>query len=134
MPNKIVPPKKNIKQFIKKKFQEKLHYPLNLSTPATYNEKIQWLKLYDRSPLKTLCADKYAVRQYIADKIGDEYLIPLLYQCSNVSNLNNYILPDYPVIIKTNHASGKVYIIKSEADFNIDIINSLIILVLQEDL
>ena len=51
---------------------------LNLDHPRTYNEKLQWLKLYDSTPLKTRLADKYLVREWVKEKIGEEYLVPLL--------------------------------------------------------
>ena len=51
---------------------------LHLKKPATFNEKLQWLKLYDRKPEYTMLVDKYRVREYIANTIGEEYLIPLL--------------------------------------------------------
>ena len=51
---------------------------LDLENPQTFNEKMQWLKLYDSTPIKTKLADKYLVREWVKDKIGEEYLIPLL--------------------------------------------------------
>ena len=51
---------------------------LNLKNPVTFDEKLQWLKLYDRKPEYTDMADKYAVRKYVTDRLGAEYLIPLL--------------------------------------------------------
>ena len=51
---------------------------LNLDNPRTFNEKIQWLKLYDSTPIKTRLADKYLVRDWVKEKIGEQYLIPLL--------------------------------------------------------
>ena len=51
---------------------------LNLDNPQTFNEKLQWLKLYDRNPEYTIMVDKYKVRDYIKEKIGEEYLIPLI--------------------------------------------------------
>ena len=51
---------------------------LNLDSPKTFNEKLQWIKLYDRRPEYTMMVDKYKVREYIANKLGKEYLIPLL--------------------------------------------------------
>ena len=50
----------------------------DLKKPRTYNEKLQWLKLHDRRPLYTQLVDKYAVRRYVAERIGGEYLIPLV--------------------------------------------------------
>jgi hypothetical protein len=51
---------------------------INLDAPQNFNQKIQWIKLFDRNPLYTQFADKYAVREYIAEKAGSKYLIPLL--------------------------------------------------------
>jgi hypothetical protein len=94
-------------------------YKLNLKNPKTLNEKIQWLKLNERKPLHTLCADKYAVRKYIKEKIGEKYLIPLLYHTNNPYNIIPENLPNIPHIIKTNHNSGEVFIIKDKAKANI---------------
>lgn len=51
---------------------------LDLNNPKTFNEKLQWLKLYSRRPEYTMIQDKYRVREYVASKIGEEHLIPLL--------------------------------------------------------
>ena len=66
------------KHYLKLAFHAKMGYPLNLKKPRTFSEKLQWLKLYDRKPEYTQMVDKYAVRQYIAEKIGAEHLIPLV--------------------------------------------------------
>ena len=65
-------------EFLKRKFKLVMGKELDLENPKTFNEKLQWLKLYDRKPEYTIMADKYAVRKYIAEKLGEEYLIPLL--------------------------------------------------------
>src|SRR3972149_7780263 len=49
---------------------------LDLNNPVTFNEKIQWLKLYDATPIKMLLADKYLVKQWIKEKIGEQYVVP----------------------------------------------------------
>ena len=59
-------------KFLKKKYRLSFGRNLNLENPQTFNEKLQWLKLYDRNPLYTTLVDKYAVRQYIKEKIGEE--------------------------------------------------------------
>ncbi|MGK0235174.1 MAG: hypothetical protein ACI9EK_001706 [Psychroserpens sp.] len=87
---------------------------LNLKTPKSFNEKIQWLKLYDQSLLKTKCADKYAVRIFVINTIGEKYLIPLHLTSENPDDISTKNLPDLPVIVKTNHASGQVFIIKDK--------------------
>ncbi|MCK5893377.1 MAG: hypothetical protein KAG53_02965 [Endozoicomonadaceae bacterium] len=93
-------------------------YPLDLSNTRTLNEKLQWLKLYDKKPEYARFVDKYEVRKYIENKIGHEYLIPLL----RVFNKNDEINLDgleYPYIIKPNHANGLYRIIRSDNDLNI---------------
>ena len=64
-------------RLLEKQFNERMGYCLNLNNPKTFNEKIQWIKLYYHNPLVTKCADKYAVRQYVEKTIGGGYLIPL---------------------------------------------------------
>lgn len=51
---------------------------LNLDHPRTFNEKLQWLKLYDRNPEHTTMVDKYEAKQWVASRIGEEYIIPIL--------------------------------------------------------
>jgi len=108
------------KIYIKKKFKASFGYNLNLNEPKTLNEKIQWLKLNDRSPLHTLCADKYLVRDYVRRKIGEKYLVPLILQTTYSSQISQNNLPDYPVIIKTNNDSGTHFFIRNKHDPNID--------------
>ncbi len=104
-------------QYIKYKFKKYFGYELNLNNPKTFNEKIQWLKLYDRTPLHTKCADKFLVREYIKEKIGEEYLIPLVFQTKNIDDINLKNMPDYPVIIKPNHSRG-TFIVKDKYNFD----------------
>jgi hypothetical protein len=107
------------KTFIKRQFKKTFGYELNLKHPKTFTEKIQWLKLNDRTSLQTLCADKLSVRDYIKEKIGEQYLIPLIYYTNNAKELILDKLPDYPVIIKTNHGSGGVIIVKDKQSIDI---------------
>ena len=87
---------------------------LNLSNPVTLNEKINWLKLNDRRKIQTICADKVLVRDYIKDKIGEQYLVPLILVVKNANEIENEDLPEFPVIIKTNHDSGGVFMIRNK--------------------
>lgn len=92
---------------------------LDLNNPKTFNEKLQWLKLYDRNPLYTTLVDKFAVREYIKDKIGEEYLIPLLGgPWKSVDEIPFDTLPNQ-FVLKTTHDSGGVVICKNKAEFNI---------------
>lgn len=100
--------------YAKKYFKKKFNRELNLQKPETFNEKLQWLKLNDRTPLHTLCADKIAVHEYVKEKIGEKYLIPLVRTFSNASELTVENLPEYPVIIKCNHNSAAYTIVKDK--------------------
>lgn len=92
---------------------------LNLSEPRSFNEKLQWIKLYDHNPMYTLFSDKYAVRKYVADKISEKYLIPLLGHWENVDEIDFRDLPKQ-FVLKCNHDSGGVIICRDKKSFNID--------------
>ena len=96
MPDKI---------YLEKKFNALMGYNLLLDMPKTFNEKLQWLKLYDRKPEYTIMVDKYAVRSYIADRLGEEYLIPLLGVWEEPFEIDFTKLPDR-FVLKCNHNSG----------------------------
>ena len=106
------------KKYIKSKFKQRMGFPLNLENPRTLNEKINWLKIFYRTPLHTQCADKYEVRKFISEKIGQEYLVPLLYMTKNPKDLIAFNLPEEPFIIKTNHDSGGGVVVKNKLDFD----------------
>lgn len=90
---------------------------LNLNNPKTLNEKIQWLKLYDSTALKTKLADKYLVREWIKEKIGEEYLIPLLGVWDKFDDIDFDKLPNQ-FVLKTNHGSGWNIIVKDKNNFD----------------
>ena len=64
--------------YLKLRYYSRFHKKLNLKNPRTFSEKIQWLKLYDRRPEYSMMVDKYEVKKYVADIIGEEYIIPTL--------------------------------------------------------
>lgn len=115
---KRLPPEKMRQKIIYKK---KLGKKLDLKNPKTFNEKLQWLKFNNRDSIHTICADKYKVRSYVADKIGEKYLVPLLFETKNVNTLLPENLPDVPFVVKTNHQSGGVFLIekKNEIDWTL---------------
>jgi hypothetical protein len=106
------------KLVMKVDYKRRLGKSLNLSNPVTLNEKINWLKLYDRKPIHTICADKLEVRNYISSKIGEEYLVPLIFSTKDPSEIKPERLPNIPVVVKTNHDSGGVYIIRDKNRFD----------------
>ncbi len=89
---------------LKEWFEEKVGYPLNLDHPKTFDEKIQWLKLYDSTPIKTELADKYLVRNWISEQIGERYLIPLLGVWDSFDEIDFSKLPE-KFVLKANHGS-----------------------------
>ena len=97
---------------------------LNLDNPQTFNEKLQWLKLYDRNPEYTIMVDKYKVRDYIKEKIGEEYLIPLIGVWDNPDDIDFDALPD-KFVLKCNHNSGLgMCICKDKSKLNIENVKS----------
>ncbi len=105
--------------FLKIKYRLVMGKPLELKSPKTFNEKLQWLKLYDRKPEYTKLVDKYEVRKYIAKTIGEQYLIPLLGVYDSFDDIDFDKLPNQ-FVLKPNHTSGDIYICKDKStiDFN----------------
>jgi hypothetical protein len=110
-----LPDKEYLKLIYKLTFRKKL----DLKNPKTFNEKIQWLKLYDRNPEYSMMVDKYRVRDYVQDKIGEEYLIPLLVVWDNLDKIEFSKLPKR-FVLKCNHDSGSIVICKDKAEFDED--------------
>lgn len=92
---------------------------LDLINPKTMNEKLQWLKLYDRNPLYSRLVDKYEVRSYIAQNIGKQYLVPLIGVWNRFEDINISKLPE-KFVLKTTHDSGGVVICTNKSNFDIE--------------
>ena len=86
---------------------------LDMENPITFNEKLQWLKLYDRNPLYTQLVDKYEVRKYISNIIGERYLIPLLGVYEKFSDIDFDKLPRQ-FVLKCTHDSGGLVVCKDK--------------------
>ncbi len=108
--------KREYPKYLKKIFKTMTGEELNLKNPHSFNEKIQWLKLYDSTPLKTKLTDKVLVRDWVKDKIGEEYLKPLLQICKNFDDINFDKLPE-KFIIKANNGCKWHYKIKDKQAF-----------------
>lgn len=103
------------KSFIKGQYFLKTKNKLDLDNPKTYNEKLQWMKLYYRDPLLPTLVDKYAVRDFVRNKIGDQYLIPLIGVYDDVDEINFKKLPN-EFIVKLNNGSSFNYICTNKTD------------------
>lgn len=106
--------------FIKAVFKFRVGYKINLDCPQTYNEKLQWIKLYDRNPRYTAMVDKVQVRDYISKTIGEKYLIPCLGVWNSEEDINFDELPNQ-FVLKCNHNSGLgMCICKDKSKLNIN--------------
>lgn len=95
------------------KYRKHFGYWMDFNNPKTFCEKLQWLKLYDRKPVYTTMVDKYAVKDYIGDKIGQEYIIPTLGVWDRVEDIEWDSLPNQ-FVLKCTHDSGGIVICKDK--------------------
>lgn len=110
--------KESDEEFLRRKFRENTGRELNLDNPQTYNEKMQWMKLYNRKPEYTQMVDKYGARQYVAEKLGEEYLIPLLGVWDSPDDIDFRALPNQ-LVLKCTHDCGGLVICRNKAKLNI---------------
>ena len=104
--------------FLKRMYRICLGRELNLENPVTYTEKLQWLKLYDHREVYTTMVDKYAAKAYVAERIGEEYVIPLLGAWERVEDIDFDALPEQ-FVLKTSHDSGGIVICKDKTTLDI---------------
>lgn len=106
------------KAYLKLMFRVNTGSKLNLDSPKTFNEKIQWLKINDRKDIYTTMVDKYEVKNYVADLIGEEYIISTLGVWDKFEDIDFDSLPDQ-FVLKCTHDSGGLVICrdKSQLDF-----------------
>lgn len=105
-------------EYLKRTFKGLMGKTLNLDNPITYNEKLQWLKLYDRNNLYTKLVDKCEVKEYVAAKIGEEYVIPTLGVWDTFDEIDFDSLPN-EFVLKCTHDSGGLVICKDKNNFDI---------------
>ncbi len=99
------------------KYRNHFYKKLDLKNPQTFNEKLQWLKLYDRRPEYTRMVDKYLAKEYVAGIIGEEYIIPTLGVWKTFDEIDFDTLPNQ-FVLKCNHGSGDVVICKDKSAFD----------------
>lgn len=105
-------------KFLKLKYWACTGKKLNLSNVNTYNEKLQWLKLYDKNSQHTKMVDKYEVKKIVSNIIGEEYIIPTIGVWNSFDDINFDLLPN-SFVLKCTHDSGGIYIVKDKN--NIDL-------------
>ena len=105
------------KCYIKLYYRLRVGRKLNAVNPETLNEKLQWLKFNYRFPLQSIVSDKLLVRDYVKEKIGDKYLIPLLGSWEKYDNIDFSTLPE-KFVLKCNHDSGGLVVCTDKTKLN----------------
>ncbi len=105
--------------YLKMLYRYKFRKPLNLKNPETYSEKLQWLKLYDRRAEYTRMVDKFEAKQYVAERIGEEYIIPTLGVWDRFEDIDFDALPDQ-FVLKCTHDSGGLVICTDKSKLDIE--------------
>jgi len=104
-------------EVIRKQFKKRLGREVNLENPVKFNDKLQWLKLNWKDPLAVKCADKYSVREFVNDKIGEEYLNELYAVYNSVDEIDLGELPEQ-FVLKGTHGSGFNIVCKDKNKMN----------------
>ena len=106
-------------------FRDVMGCNLNLRHPTTFNEKLQWLKLYDRRPEYTTMVDKCEVKKYVAERIGEEHIIPTLGVWDNFDDIDFERLPNQ-FVLKCTHDSGGLVICRDKRKMDIQAAKQII--------
>ena len=104
---------------IKTKYRLEMKKKLNLKNPQTFNEKLNWIKLYFRNPIMTTMVDKYEVKKYVSDIIGPEYVIPSVAIYDKWDDIDFDSLKA-PFVLKTTHSSGVIAVVKDKEGFDFE--------------
>ena len=108
------------KAFLKYTYRIRIGRRLNLDNPQSFNEKLNWLKLYDRRPIYTQMADKYEAKRIVASIIGEQYVVPCYGRWERFEDVDFAILPNQFVLKATGDSSGAI-ICKDKNTFNYEI-------------
>ena len=111
--------------YLKLLFRLRMGYKLNLDNPQTFCEKLQWLKLHNRKPEYTQMVDKYDAKRYVADIIGEEYIIPTIGVWNKVEDIDFDKLPNQ-FVLKCTHDSGGIVICKDKSQLDISAAKKLL--------
>jgi len=105
------------KYAIEEQWAHSMDYPLNLKNPQTFCEKLQWIKLHDHDPLYHILVDKYEVKQYVAEKIGSQFVVKTLALYKSVDEIDLDKLPNQ-FVLKCTHDSGSIVICTDKTQFD----------------
>ncbi len=109
----------NDEDYLKLMYRCRFGKKLNLDSPETFNEKLQWLKIHNRNPLYTKLVDKYEAKQYVADRLGEEYIIPTIGVWDSFDDINFEQLPNQ-FVLKCTHDSGGLVICRDKNKLDMD--------------
>lgn len=104
--------------YLRLKFRKRMGYSLHLKSPKSFNEKLQWLKLNDHRPIYTTLVDKYAVKDYITRRLGEEYVIPTLGVWDRFDEIDFDNLPDQ-FVLKCTHDSGGLVVCRDKSKLDL---------------
>jgi len=102
------------KPYLKLLYRSQFGKKLDLNNPETFNEKLQWLKLYDRKPIYTTMVDKYEAKKFVAERIGEEYVVPTYGVWEKFDDIDFSSLPNQ-FVLKCTHDSGGLVICKDKS-------------------
>jgi hypothetical protein len=105
------------KSYVKLCFKDNFGYSLDLKHPKTYQEKIQWIKVFGDLEKFSKYVDKYDVREFIKEKIGEQYSVPLIGVYDNVEDIDFEYLPN-SFVIKATHGSAWNIIVRNKSDLD----------------
>lgn len=105
------------KTYLNIRYRKVFKRSINWKEPTAYSEKLQWLKVYDRKPVYTTMVDKFEVKQYVADLIGEQYIIPTINVWDKVEDIDFDSLPDQ-FVLKCTHDSGGLVICTDKTQLN----------------
>lgn len=121
--------------YVRLQYFLRMHKKLNLKNPQTYNEKLNWLKLYDRRSVYTTMVDKYSVKAYVESKVGRQYIIPTLGVWDSPEAIEWDTLPNQ-FVLKTTHGGGNsgVFICKDKTKLNSRIVERALSKAMKQDI
>lgn len=120
------------KLYLSIKYRKHFGHWMSWKQPKTFNEKIQWLKIYDRKPQYIPLADKYEVKKIVSDLIGEEYVIPTYGVWNTFDDIDFDKLPNQ-FVLKCTHDSGSIVICKDKATFDFEAAKARLELGLKSD-